>query len=315
MDGLDIPARGQQTMNAGKTDAEDDAKVAIYARTSSTSQRFGYSIDEQVRRCWEQCQQAGWDVRYVFTDEAESGRNIERPKLQAMLNQARQGRIDIVLFWKLDRFCRSLADLVRTEEQLNQWGVALQSITEQIDTTTPVGRFNFRNLASAAEFESDLTSQRAKMGMYGLAQEHKWPNDHPPLGYEKATDGTLRVKEKEAELVERVFRLYLDELSMPKVAFLLNDDSVQTKRNEEWRRQTVRTVLSNELYIGMYQVADYEEHVESYRIVDDELFENVTEARYRFQHARNEMDDERKHTKSEQILNSFRKSIKRNSNE
>lgn len=309
MDGLDIPTQGQQTMNAGKTDIEDDAEVAIYARTSSSSQRFGYSIDEQVRRCWEQCQRAGWDVRYVFTDEAESGRNTDRPKLQAMLDRARQGRIDVVMFWKLDRFCRSLADLVRTEEQLNEWGVALQSITEQIDTTTPVGRFNFRNLASAAELESDLTGQRTKMGMYGLAQEHKWPNDHPPLGYEKASDGMLRENEEEAELVERIFRLYLQELSMPQVAFLLNDDGVRTKRGRKWCRQSVKKVLSNELYVGAYQVADYEDHVESYRIVSDELFENVTEARYRFQHAKDEMDEKRKQLKSDRILGAFRKFI------
>ena len=309
MNGPSTQPPGRQAIEADDTDIADDAKVAIYARTSSSSQRFGYSIDEQVRRCWEQCQQAGWAVRYVLADEAESGKNTDRPKFQTMLDRARQERIDVVMFWKLDRFCRSLSDLVRTEEQLNQWGVALQSVTEFIDTTTPVGRFNFRNLASAAELESDLTSQRTKMGLYGLAQEHKWPNDHPPLGYEKASDGTLRVNESEAELVERIFRLYLQELSMPQVAFLLNDDGVPTKRNEKWRRQAVRKVLSNELYVGTYQVAGYEEHVESYRIVSDELFESVTEARYRFQHANDEMDEERKHVKSDRILDAFRKSI------
>ena len=175
----------------------------------------GIPIDEQVRRCWERCQQAEWDVRYVFTDEAESGKNTDRPKFQAMLDRAREGRIDVVMFWRLDRFCRSLADLVRTEEQLNQWNVALQSITEYIDTTTPVGRFNFRNLASAAELESDLTGQRTKMGMYGLAKEHRWPNDHPPIGYDKAAKGTLCVNKDEARLVRRIFRLYLRERSMP----------------------------------------------------------------------------------------------------
>ena len=205
MDQLKINLRDGGRTAVEDSTAEDHSSAAIYARTSSSSQRFGYSIDEQVRRCWERCNQAGWDVRYVFADEAESGRNTERPEFQALLDKAERRLIDVVIFWKLDRFCRSLADLVRTEDQLNQWDIALQSVTEHIDTTTAVGRFNFRNLASAAELESDLTGQRTKMGMYGLAQEHKWPNDHPPIGYTKATDGTLCADEDEAKLVRRIF--------------------------------------------------------------------------------------------------------------
>ena len=309
MNGLNIPTQGQQTMNAEKADIEDDARVAIYARTSSSSQRFGYSIDEQVRRCWERCQQAEWDVRYVFTDEAESGKNTDRPKFQAMLDRARQGRIDVVMFWRLDRFCRSLADLVRTEEQLNQWDVALQSITEYIDTTTPVGRFNFRNLASAAELESDLTGQRTKMGMYGLAKEHRWPNDHPPIGYDKAAKGTLCVNKDEARLVRRIFRLYLRERSMPQVAFILNEDGIQTKQDKEWCRQSINKVLSNELYTGSYEVADYSEHVETYRIISDTLFETATETRYRVRPDRQKMSSERKQSKADRMLKAYRQSV------
>jgi site-specific DNA recombinase len=306
MNGLKPRARGQQALEAENTDIEDDAKVAIYARTSSSSQRFGYSIDQQVERCWEQCEAAEWSVSYVFVDEAESGRDMERPKFQTMLETARQGDIDVVMFWKLDRFCRSLADLVRTEEQLNQWGVALQSVTEYIDTTTPVGRFNFRNLASAAELESDLTSSRAKMGMYGLAQNRKWPNDHPPLGYHKAPEETLRVNENEAVLVRRIFRLYLKERSMPQVAFLLNEEGLQTKKGTDWSRQAIRRILTNELYIGAYQLAGYQEQVESYRIVGDDLFTTVKEVRYRFKHSGDEMNNQRKRSKAERILSQYK---------
>jgi site-specific DNA recombinase len=306
MNGLNTRTRGQQALEAEDTDIEDGAKVAIYARTSSSSQRFGYSIDQQVTRCWEQCEAAGWSVRYVFIDEAESGRDMERPKFQAMLDRARQSHIDVVMFWKLDRFCRSFADLVRTEEQLNQWGVALQSVTEYIDTTTPVGRFNFRNLASAAELETDLTSSRAKMGMYGLAQSRKWPNDYPPLGYDKAPDDTLRVNEDEATLIRRIFRLYLKERSMPQVAFLLNEEGLQTKKGTDWSRQAIRRILTNELYIGAYQLAGYEEYVESYRIVSDNLFTTVKEVRYRFKHNGDKMNNQRKCSKAERILSQYK---------
>ncbi|MCQ4334991.1 recombinase family protein [Natronomonas sp. F2-12] len=111
---------------------ESDFGAAIYARTSSANQRFGYSIDEQIRRCWERCETRDWDVRYVFADEAESGRDTERPEFQRLLRAAEQEAIDVVVFWALDRFCRSLVDLVKIEEQLDQCDVSLQSVTERL---------------------------------------------------------------------------------------------------------------------------------------------------------------------------------------
>lgn len=287
-------------------DKDGEVHAAVYARTSSSSQRFGYSIDEQVHQCWQHVEDVGWTVTHVFTDEAESGRDTERPQFQKMLQMAEAGVIDVVTFWKLDRFCRSLVDLVNIEEQLNDWDVALQSVTEYIDTTSPVGRFNFRNLASAAELESDLTSQRAKMGMHGLARDHKWPNERPPLGYDKVDDGRLEVNEKEAALVRRIFRLYLKERSMPQVAHVLNEEGVRTKTGEEWCRQSIKQVLANELYVGEYRVAGFEDTVEEYRLMPDDLFKAVTGTRFRFQHEKGRMDKDRKASKATRIFNHYR---------
>lgn len=310
MDDPHIPKREGPITQSG-SEAESELDAGIYARTSSTSQKSKYSIDEQINRCWEQCEAAGWSVEYVFFDKAESGRDIDRPQFQKMLEQAEAGRIDVVVFWKLDRFCRSLADLVRIEDKLRSWDVALQSVTEYIDTTSPVGRFNFRNLASAAELESDLTSQRVQIGMYGLAKDHKWPNDHPPLGYKKTSAGRLEVNGEEAGLVRWIFRIYLEERSMPQVAYLLNEKDLTTKKGERWCRQSVRTVLSNELYVGDYELADFNEYVKEYQIVSDNLFEAVVETRYRFQNASNEMDPQRKKSKSEEILGHFKTMVER----
>ena len=284
--------------------SDTELSAAIYARTSSASQRFGYSIDEQISRCWDRCEMRNWTVKYVFADEAESGRDTDRPEFQKLLDTAAQGVIDVVVFWQLDRFCRSLTDLVQTEEQLDEWDVALQSVTEYIDTTTPVGRFNFRNLASAAELETDLTSKRVRMGMYGMARRHKWPNSQPPLGYEIQDNGQLEINEDEADLVRRIFRMYVREKSMPQVAFILSQKGVETRSGNQWCRQSVQKILSNELYIGEYSVAGYEDYVDEYRIIADDLFDKVTEIRYRFQQQK--MDPERKKSKSERILAEYR---------
>ncbi|MCQ4334212.1 recombinase family protein [Natronomonas sp. F2-12] len=159
-------------------------------------------------------------------------------------------------------------------------------------------------MASAAELESDLTSQRVQMGMYGLAKDHKWPNNQPPLGYDMLDDGRLQVNESEADLVRRIYKMYVRERSMPQVAFLLNEDGIRTKSGEEWCTQSVKKVVSNELYTGEYCVAGYEEHVEEYRIVSDELFEQVEDTRFRFQSR--EMEAERKESKSKRILEQYK---------
>jgi site-specific DNA recombinase len=193
---------------------------------------------------------------------------------------------------------------VKTEERLDECGVALHSVTEYIDTTTPVGRFNFRNLASAAELETDLTSKRVKMGMFGLAQDHVWPNDHPPLGYNRLEDGTLEVDDSEAELVERIFRMYLRLESMPDVAYRLNESGIRSKTGAEWSTQSVRKVLKNELYTGKYDVAGFEDYVDDYRIITDELFDEVKETRFRFQ--RDPMDKDRKEAIADEIYEQFK---------
>lgn len=289
------------------TEPDESVSVAaIYARTSVSKPDYHYSIDEQVSRCWQRCEQQGWKVGFVFQDEAESGTNTDRPDFKRMLQKAEEGFFDIVVFWKLDRFCRSLADLVKTEEKLNEWGVALQSVTEYLDTASPVGRFNFRNLASAAELESDLTSQRVRLGLRGMAKQHKWPNASPPYGYDLAEDRTLTINECEAEVIRWIFNSYIEVRSMPRVAILLNDKGISTKGGEEWSRWTVRKVLSNELYRGLYRVADYEEMIEEYRIVSDDLFKSVTETRFRFSHQKDGMDESRKKSKGERILKRFK---------
>jgi len=282
--------------------------TAIYARTSSPNQRFNYSIKEQVSCCWKHCDQRDWIVKYIFVDEGESGGTTQRPKFQKMLEKAHAGRFDVIVFWKLDRFARSLVDLVNIERALRELNVGLCSVTEYIDTTTSVGRFNFRSIASVAELERELIGERARMGLYALAKEHKWPNPHPPLGYERSSDGKLRVKKDEARLVQRIFDMYLAEKSMPQVAFQLNRDGSLTKKGKKWNAAAVRNVLTDRIYIGIYNVAGIRDYVEEYRILEEGLFIMVNETRLRYGRKgdrRPPMPKERKKAKIEKMFGKF----------
>lgn len=282
--------------------------AAIYARTSSPNQRFNYSIKEQVHRCWRYCEQRGWIVRYIFVDEGESGGTVERPKFQVMLEKAKDGKFGVIVFWKLDRFCRSLVDLVNIGKMLREWKIGLCSITEYIDTTTSIGRFNFRSIASVAELERELIGERARLGLHALAKEHKWPNPHPPLGYDKQSDGRLRINEDKAKLVRRIFEMYLQEKSMPQVAFNLNNHGIRTNRGKEWNGRAVRDILTNEIYVGKYKVAGVNDFVEEYRIINDDLFRSVNKVRLRYKMSgaeRPPMPENRKTTKIDKVFNEF----------
>lgn len=310
---MDFSEREQPDLFGGADESrsEESLDAAIYARTSSPGQRHGYSINAQVRRCWDRCQQMGWTVTHVFRDEEISGKDKDRPMFQQLLTRAEAGSFDVVVFWKLDRFSRSLMHAVTLEEEFREWGVALHSITEQIDTTTPTGRFNFRNISSASEFERELIQQRSQMGMRELALNHKWPNDHPPLGYDKCADDTLSINETEATTVRRIFHRYIELQSMPKVAEELNGEGVSTKDGGDWNARAVSDILSNELYTGQYNIADVEEYVPDYQIIDKEMFEEATDVRTRFQQdeniSREKMSEERKEKRVKEITGQFKK--------
>lgn len=292
-----------------ESDETEQLQAAVYARTSSKNQEYGYSLDAQVRQSVDRCDSLGWDVRFVYRDGAESGKDTDRPMFQKMLSAAEQQVFDVVVFWKLDRFSRSLMHAVQLESKLREHDVSLYSVTEQIDTTSATGRFNFRNIASAAEFERDMIRQRTKMGLNALAVELKWPNDSAPLGYELDSEGRLSIVEDEERLVNEIFELYINERSMPEVARILNEREQRTQTGGEWSPRAVGDILRNEIYKGSYDVADVSEHVPEYQIVDDVTFEEVISIRHRFQRdqaSKPSMSDSRKERAIDRIREMYR---------
>ena len=96
-------------------------------------------------------------------EEKASGAKADRPELMRLLDNARKG--DVVVVWKLDRLARSLRQLIDTAVLLNERGVELLSLTENINTTTPTGKLTFHLFAALAEFERDILRQRVNAGL------------------------------------------------------------------------------------------------------------------------------------------------------
>lgn len=287
-----------------------ERRAAVYVRTSSTSQQYGYSIDEQRRQCIERCVMYDWTVVYLFTDEAESGKDTDRPMFQKMLAKAEVGAFDVLVFWKLDRFSRSIMHAVQLERRFRDWGVALHSVTEQLDTTSPAGRFNFRNLANAAEFEREMIRQRTKMGHAARAAEGKWPNGAPPLGYDLGADGRLEIKESEALLVREIFNQYRMRKSMPEVAEYLNDQLECSNGQTTWTPSSVSRILQTRLYLGEYSIGTVERVEPEYQIISDDVFEEATTIRTRFTSpgpaSRNPMSRDRRKKRVKKVLSQYK---------
>ena len=292
-----------------ESDESQHLRAAVYARTSSKNQEYGYSLDAQVRRSVDRCESLGWEVCFIYRDGAESGADTDRPMFQKMLSAAEKQVFDVIVFWKLDRFSRSLMHAVQLESELREHDVSLYSITEQIDTTSATGRFNFRNIASAAEFERDMIRQRTKMGLNELASEHKWPNDSPPLGYELNSEGKLSIVDEEETLVVEIFDMYIEERSMPEVARILNERGHRTQAGGEWTPRAVGDILRNEIYKGKYEVANVSEYISDFQIIDDETFEEVSSIRHRFQQtgaSKSSMSDPRKERAIDRMREMYR---------
>ena len=140
-------------------------KVGIYVRVSTREQaREGLSLREQERRCRAQANALGHTKVKVYRDAGFSGKDLNRPGLQALLLD----EPDMVIVWKFDRISRKLLDFLRFAEQFS-----VISVTESVDTSKPSGRMMMAILASFAEYEREIIIERTLMGMARAKEEGK----------------------------------------------------------------------------------------------------------------------------------------------
>lgn len=135
-------------------------RVGIYARVSTIDQQ---TLPMQVEQMKDYIANRGWTLTVEF-QEVGSGAKT-RPKREDLLKLARRRQIDVVLVWKLDRFGRSLADLITSLNELRDLGVAFISLTESLDFSTPLGRAMAGMLSTFAEFERDIIRERVIAGI------------------------------------------------------------------------------------------------------------------------------------------------------
>lgn len=135
-------------------------RVAIYARVSTQDQN---TIPMQIKKCREYAKSRNWQVIHVLKDIGSGAK--KRPERENIINLCRKRAVDLVLVWKLDRWGRSVSDVVTTLEELRELGVKFVSITESLDFTTASGRAMSGLLSVFAEFERDMIRERVVAGL------------------------------------------------------------------------------------------------------------------------------------------------------
>ena len=140
--------------------------TVAYCRVSTEDQaEEGFSIDGQIAKLTDYARLHDLGEPLVVTDPGASGKNLDRPGLQRLLELVEAGDVTHVLVWRLDRLGRSMKHLISVVADLEERGIGFRSLTENIDTTTPAGKLVFHIFGALAEFERELIRERTQAGL------------------------------------------------------------------------------------------------------------------------------------------------------
>lgn len=248
-------------------------RAVIYARYSSSGQREE-SIEGQLRDCYEFAKKHGIIVIGEYIDKAMTGRVDRRPDFQRMMKDSEKGRFNCVLLWKMDRFARNRYDSAMYKYKLKKNGIRIFYAKETIPDG-PEGIILESVMEGYAEYYSENLAQNVKRGNYDSALELKTLGK-TCLGLKTGPDGRYMIDQAEAAIVRRIFEEYAEGERAKDIYERLNSEGYRTSRGGKFNKNSLRRILSNKKYIGVYEYEDiYVENGIPAIITDRDLFERV----------------------------------------
>ena len=268
--------------------------AGLYPRVSTDDQvREGFSLDEQEKEMKKLCMYKNYQIYKVYREEGVSAKNMNRPKFQEMMQDLKDGKINRIIVYKLDRLTRSIQDLEVICKLIEKYHCSLDSVSEEINTDTAMGVFFIRMTTILAQLEIERTSERTKFGLKGAAKNGHFCGK-APIGYRKINK-ELVIDDLESEVVKEIFDDYVNGLSVCTITKKLNNKNAL---NRNWRTTTIDRMLSNYIYCGDYLYGKRAKnmkpiHLENIcpAIIDKETFKMV-----QTQKERNLKNYTRKHT-------------------
>jgi DNA invertase Pin-like site-specific DNA recombinase len=235
-------------------------KAAIYSRKSRFTGK-GDSIENQIQICTEHAKTLGISEFLVYEDEGFSGKNLERPKFQEMLLDAKNKKFNYLICYRLDRISRNVSDFSTLIEHLNKLNISFISVKEQFDTSTPMGRAMMYISSVFAQLERETIAERIKDNMYELARGGRWLGGIPPWGFDskeivyfdenmiQRKMYQLEINEEDMELVKKIYDLYLEKKSLTYVFRQLEISGIRGRRGGFIDRKTISGILKNPAYV------------------------------------------------------------------
>jgi site-specific DNA recombinase len=230
---------------------EKKQRAAIYCRVSTEMQdkEEGGSLPTQEDRCREWCKFQKVTIQKIYKDVA-SGSTMERPGLQELFRDAQEGKFNLIVVTKVDRFSRSIMDFLNKNEELIEWGVEFYPVDQALFSTKgPEGNLMRNILLAFAEFEREMTRKRTREGIRARRQRGEWHGGTPPYGF-KVVDKKLIAAKDEVLIVKRVFKEYTQGKSSVDIAQLLSSEGLRTRKGGNWTKQAVLRIIQNPVHMG-----------------------------------------------------------------
>ena len=247
-------------------------RAGIYIRVSTEDQaREGFSLGEQEEKLRQLCKYKEFEVYKVYKDAGISAKDMEhRPQFQKMLEDMRDGKINYIVAYKLDRVTRSVRDLETLISTLEKYHCYLVCDRDDINTETANGRFFVRMLTVLSQLEIEIVSERTKFGMTGAIKAGHIPGSCP-LGYFRDKDKVCRIDHATKDIVLRIFNMYLEGKSYQTIANILDKEKVLYPDKKKWTDSTIKRIIHNRVYVGDFERYKYDSDKET------ELYMDVVE--------------------------------------
>lgn len=229
--------------------------AAAYIRVSTEDQaEQGISIPAQKSRLLSYCQAQGWEIYEYYIDDGYSGKDLDRPAMQRLIEDIKNRKIDTVLVLKLDRLSRRqrhILDLL--EEVFEPYEVGFKSVTESFDTTTAFGKAALGMMAVFAQLERETIIERVRMAKKESAKQGRFMGGIAPYGYKYDSEKkSLLVDDIRAQTVKWMYKEYLDgKHGYQNIGEELERRGVPGPKGKGWNRQAVRKILTNPVYAGL----------------------------------------------------------------
>lgn len=232
---------------------DNERKTAgVYIRVSTEDQaREGFSLGEQEEKLLQLCNFKDLEVYKVYKDAGISAKDMEhRPQFQAMLQDMKEGKINYIIAYKLDRITRSVRDLEELISVLEQYNCFLLCDRDDVNTSTANGRFFVRMLTVLSQLEIEIVSERTKFGLNGAIKSGHIPGQRP-FGYKSADDKKMIIDNATRPYVEKIFDMYLEGKSFQQIVNYFKENNIYPKK--KWRDTTIQKIIDNKIYMGDYE--------------------------------------------------------------